>query len=63
MGNIQPKGQIGREVHGEMCFSIKIQLTTSSTNYSVVAQMSVDLVEFVILVGVVCGLPRLKYVA
>ena len=39
-----------------------IQLTTSYTDFFVVAQMSVDLVEFVILVGIGCGLPRLKYV-
>ena len=39
-----------------------VQLTTSSTDFFVVAQMSVDLVGFVVLVGVGCGLPRLKYV-
>ena len=39
-----------------------VQLTTSSTDFFVVAQMSVDLVGFVILVGFGCGLPRLKYV-
>ena len=41
---------------------IIVQLTTSYTDFFVVAQMSVDLVEFVILVGIGCGLPRLKYV-
>ena len=39
-----------------------IQLTTTQTDFFVVAQMSVDLVGFVILVGVGCALPRLKYV-
>ena len=39
-----------------------VQLTTSSTDFFVVAQMSVVLVGFVILVGAGCGLPRLKYV-
>ena len=39
-----------------------IQLTTSVTDFFVVAQMSVDLVGFVNLVGFRCGLPRLKQV-
>ena len=43
-------------------FTKSVQLTTSSTDFFVVAQMSVDLVGFVILVDVGCGLPRLKYV-
>ena len=39
-------------------FHIHVQLTTSWTDFFVVAQMSVDLVGFVKLVGVRCGLPR-----
>ena len=39
-----------------------LQLTTRTTDFFVVSKMSVDLVGFVILVGVGCGLPRLKYV-
>ena len=52
---------MGYEREIELLINI-VQLTTSSADFFVVAQMSVDLVGFVKLVGVGCGLPRLKYV-
>ena len=41
------------------CRSMEVQLTTRTTDFFVVAQMSVDLVGFVILVGFGYDLPRL----